>query len=941
MKTVIQLLIFCFPIFLSAQTNKLTIKGHVMDTTNDVLIGATVMLLDSKDSSLLSYARTDLNGDFIIKNVKRQEYLLKITYVGYIPYLNLISSQSPDLIDLKDIRLKEISKELMEVVIKAAKAPMTIRGDTIEYDASTFKVPAGSSVEDLLKRLPGIEVDQDGSIKAEGRSVTKVTVDGKRFFGTDPKAATKNLPAEGISKVQVFNTESEEKKLTGFDSKAPDKTMNLQLKDEFKKGGFGKIVAGIGTQNTKELKGNFNRFNEKEQISLLGMGNNTGRNGLSWNDYQDFRGSESSNWDDGGDFGFSNGGRRYIFFSDDDEDGGGLMSSFWGNNNYGFPENYTGGLNYNYDHKKNKFSGMYYYDQKGLVTESNSISKTFLKDEIVNNNSSNLGNKVNRNHKLDLRFEKEIDSLNTFIANLNGSIANRNNVFNGWSDNERIIGSSNTSRFDNLQIRENLLLRGNTIFRKKFKKKGRSLGLSASYFSSASNSDFYQKSDIVFYKIKGTVDSSQTINQSIASKSSKQQLNANAMYTEPLSKKIFWTTFYNFQNSNETIDRNVFDIKQNEPVNNDSLTRNFDNKILINRLGSYLRYAYKGVNVSVGVAYQLFNIKSDFKAGPSANIFGNVNRSYNSLLPNFNVSLDLKGKYLDFGYSADAKEPSLRNLQPIIDNSNPLYINIGNPNLIPEINHEINVGFNSFNPATFINFGLYSGFTISENQFVTSQIVDNNFITTSKTINLSGGQFLYSGINFGFPIIKNKFTINMNYSPGYGKSQAIVNDIKNITNTIRNRISLRVNLTPKEQFSCYLNSSLSMNDTKYNINTSQNQRIIEQSYSLELNAKLFWGIYSNNSFKYSINQNNRFNFYQEIPILNMSLSKLFLKENRGEIRISIYDVFNKTLGINQFANVNSVSSNINQSLARYAMLSFTYNIKGIKATTKSSNNWWN
>ena len=141
---------------------------------------------------------------------------------------------------------------------------------------------------------------------------------------------------------------------------------------------------------------------------------------------------------------------------------------------------------------------------------------------------------------------------------------------------------------------------------------------------------------------------------------------------------------------------------------------------------------------------------------------------------------------------------------------------------------------------------------MTENQFVTSQIVDNNYITTSKTINLSGGQFLYSGINFWFPIVKNKFTVNLNYSPGFGKSQAIVNDIKNITNTLRNRISLRVNITPKEQFSCYLNSSFSMNDTKYNINTSQNQRIIEQSYSLELNAKLFWGIYSNNSFKYSI-----------------------------------------------------------------------------------------
>jgi len=939
MKTYFTIIIIAFQFISFSQSNRLTIKGHVTDTLNESLIGATIMLLDTKDSSLLSYARTDLNGDFVVKGVKKQAYLMKITYVGYIPYLFNISSDAPDMIELKEIKLKEIAKELMEVVIKAAKAPMTIRGDTIEYDASTFKVPPGSTVEDLLRKLPGIEVDQDGAIKAEGRNVTKVTVDGKRFFGSDPKAATKNLPAEGISKVQVFNTESEEKKLTGYDSKQPDKTMNLQLKDEYKKGSFGKVVAGIGTENTAELKGNINKFNEKEQISILGMGNNTGRNGLSWNDYQDFRGSESSNWDDGGDFGF-NGGRRFYFF-DDDEDDASIMPRFWGGNNYGFPENYSGGLNYNYDHKKNKFSGMYFYDQKGLSSLSNSISQTFLSNETIDNKTNKKGNNVNKSHKLDLRFEKEIDSLNTFITNVNGIYSNRAINNNGLSKNIRSIENSNVTYTENLQNRENQLIRANVIYRKKFRTKGRSLGLSTSFYGSSTNSDINQKSSIEFFKTLGTIDSVRNIDQSIVSNSTKNQLNINGIYTEPLSKKFFWTTFYNFSNKNEKINRDVSDVIQNELVINDSLTRSFDNIIRMNRLGSYIRFANKGINISAGLAYQNFHLKSDYHAGPTANIIGNVNRSFDVFTPNINMSLDLKGKYVNLGYSADANEPSLRNLQPIVDNSNPLFITVGNPNLIPQVNHELYLSFNSFNPATFINYGIYSGLIFMENQFVSSQIVDQNFITTSKMINQNGGREFYAGANFGFPIVKNKFTVNLNYSPGYNRNIAYVNDIRNVANTLRNRISMRINVTPHENLSCYINSSLSLNDTKYNINTSQNQQIIEQNYSLEFNMKLFWGIYSNNSLRYSISQNKRFNFYQEIPILNLSISKLILKENRGEVRLSVYDVFNRTKGINQFANAYSVSTTINASLAQYAMLSFTYNIKGIKATTKNNNFWWN
>ena len=213
-----------------------------------------------------------------------------MSFVGFIPFQQNLAPSPTDVNDLGVLKMKPITKELLEVVIRAAKAPLSIRGDTIEYNTSSFKVPPGSTVEDLLRRLPGIEVDADGNIKAQGKDVSKLYVDGKTFFGNDPKAATKSLGAETISKVQVFNEKSEQSKLTGVDDGKKEKAMNLELKEEYKKGRFGKITAAIGNQERWAARGNYNRFNKTEQMSIIGYGNNINQTGLNWDDYGEFKG---------------------------------------------------------------------------------------------------------------------------------------------------------------------------------------------------------------------------------------------------------------------------------------------------------------------------------------------------------------------------------------------------------------------------------------------------------------------------------------------------------------------------------------------------------------------------------------------------------------------------------------------------------------------------
>jgi hypothetical protein len=223
--------------------SRVTIKGVVADTTGELTAFATVMLLNPKDSTLVNFTRSGNEGDFSFKNVKNSAYLIKVSYVGHLPLQQYLPASTTEVNDVGTLKIKPITSELLEVVVKAAKATLSIRGDTIEYDASSFKVPPGSTVEDLLRRLPGIDVDADGNIKAQGKDVKRVYVDGKTFFGDDPKAATKNLGAETISKVQVYNESSEQSKLTGVEDGKKEKAMNLELKEEYKKGSFGKVTA--------------------------------------------------------------------------------------------------------------------------------------------------------------------------------------------------------------------------------------------------------------------------------------------------------------------------------------------------------------------------------------------------------------------------------------------------------------------------------------------------------------------------------------------------------------------------------------------------------------------------------------------------------------------------------------------------------------------------
>ena len=627
----------------SQNPSKIIIQGVIADTLGEDLPFATVMLLNPKDSALINFTRSDDKAAFSFKNIKNTNYLLKISYVGYLPYQQYLDPSVNELNDLGSIKIKPITQELLEVVIRTAKAPLSIRGDTIEYNASSFKVPPGSTVEDLLRRLPGIDVDADGNIKAQGKDVKKLYVDGKTFFGDDPKAATKNLDANIISKVQVFTEKSEQAKLTGIDDGKKDKAMNLELKEEFKKGAFGKLSAAVGTSDRWAARGNYNRFNKKEQFSILGFANNINQTGVNWEDYGEFKGQNSFNNNDNGDFGFNSGGNYRYFSSDDSE------IPF---NNYdgrGFTKNAGSGVNYNYDNKKTKLSSSYFYNQTQLNLDQFSKRQTFLKDSSFYSTDTTGKSDFRSNHSVAARFEHEFDSTNTMIVkgNLRFSQNNGATLQNQLFTNGNNI-NTNSLYLNNGNDLNSLRFTSAAIFRHKFKKKGRSLAVSGGY--NDSNSDGTENLFSINKFFQATTFTEQ-VRQLNTNANTTKQLKSSVLYTEPLSKKFFWESFYNFSNTNNQVNRQVNNPeKNNERV--DNLSVFYDNNVQFNRLGSSIRYAYEGVNITAGLAAQQLNLNGKYSIDENLPLLtAPIKKDYFNWTPNLTVNIELpKNKYFNFNY---------------------------------------------------------------------------------------------------------------------------------------------------------------------------------------------------------------------------------------------------------------------------------------------------
>ncbi|MCS7037782.1 MAG: outer membrane beta-barrel protein [Saprospiraceae bacterium] len=907
--------------------SRITLKGVVAtDTVGEPAALATVMLLNPADSTLVTFARSDAQGAFAFKNIRNTAYLLKISYVGYLPYQQHLSPAESETVDLGRLTLKPIQRELMEVVIRTAKAPLFIRGDTIEYDATMFKVPPGSTVEDLLRRLPGIEVDEAGNIKAQGRDVRRVYVDGKTFFGSDPKLATKNLGAETISKVQVFDEKSEIARLLGIDDGKEERAMNLELKEEYKKGAFGKATLAGGSDERWASRASYNRFDDRHQFSLIGYGNNINETGVNWEDYSEFKGQGTFQALDGDDFGFG-GMPTGIYFSTAEAD---LLNYFDGR---GFTRNAGGGVNYNFDNKKTKANASYVYNQTFLDLEEFARRDNFLNTGAFSNTDTLGRNSFRGNHRIQTRFEHNFDSLNVLV--LKGDLRLSRSEDDErrqqrFFDSDASTSTINRIRADNGADQQVWMLNTSAVFRHRFRKPGRAFALSAGYNQEVSDQRerFFSQNQlfIPFERLEQL----RTRNLNDAD---GRQFKSSALYSEPLGERWFWQTFANARYSENDANRQVRAPDRGD-ARVDSLSVFYGFAEQYYRLGSSIRYLVEGFNATIGLAGQQLALNGRFARDRDLPLLAPpIRRTFEDLIPYASIEVEPTDNLsFDIEYTYRVSAPSFANLQPIPIFTNPAFQSIGNPQLGPERAHNFEFSTFYWDDASFASMGFRFDARWFESQIVYNQRVERSdslgIITFTRPENVAGGQSLWSYWWGNVPIVKNRLSVSFGGNAGRHLTPAFVNDVRNETDDRNWGLNASINFTPGSKLFFSANGDADFNNISYSIQSDLNQRIRSYSAGASVKWEFVSKTFFESNFNYRFFSNPTFDFRQEVPIVNASVRRLLGPKNRMEMRLAAFDLLNRRITVNQRGTQNFITTSVAPTLARYFMLSVSYNFRG-------------
>jgi outer membrane receptor protein involved in Fe transport len=902
-------IIFLFLMSYSAFAQKLTIQGSVIDSTAKPLDYATVMLLNAKDSSLATFDRTNEQGFFALKNVNPANYLLKITFVGYAPFTKPIDNQAVGLLDLGKIQLQGMSKELATIVVEGEKSPVTIKKDTIEFNAGSFKTKPNAAVEDLLKKLPGVQVERDGTVRAQGEVVRRVTVDGKDFFGRDPKMATQNLPADAVEKVQVFDRKSDQTAFSGIDDGQREKTINLELKEKNKKGFFGNLMAGAGTNQRFESKANLSRFSKTTQLSFIGMGNNVNQQGFSLDEYLNFSGELQRAMAGGG---------RGVRLQIDGNSQSGIPLNF-GGRNYGIMQTWAGGLNFNHQfNKKTEINGSYFYNSLRHQINREVLRQNFLPTGDFTLRQNSRQNNRNQNHRLNWTLEHKIDSMNSIRWNTN--VSYNDNTTQNESDNRTLNNeqvAENEGFRNTLSDGTALNLNSTFLYRHRFAKKGRTISSTLNFGLNGLASEGTLQAQNRFL---GNNPFTQNFNQTNTQANDLWSYGANVSFTEPIAKRKYVEFNYSFQKNINQVNREVFDLVNENAEFNPLLSNQFNSNYTYHRVGSNFRVNKKKYNFATGLSFQNTNLTGDLIL---LNV--NIDRNFANILPNFRFNYDFSNsKRLDFNYETSVQIPSIQQLQPVIDNSDPLNIYIGNPNLRPEYVHRANFNFSSFDPINFVSFFGTINSTYSTNRITMAQNIDERFVRTSTPVNLRDNLFITSNLSFGFPIKKLSSRINLSNNNSLMRGINLLNERENRFKQQTIGGNVRYEYNYKEAFSIAFSADLSQQKTVYEGNNAQNQEFLNQTYTAETNLTLPWGVQVAGMFDYLIYRSQTTNFAQEIPFLNLSISKFMLKAKAGELKFSVVNLLDRNIGINQNAQINFIEQETITSLNRYFMVSFTY-----------------
>lgn len=885
--------LFClFAIALFAQ--KTTISGVLVDDENLPLPGATIMLLNSTDSTLIHFTSTDTEGKFRFKNIAPPPYILNTNYLGLVPVYQPIEATGESEIILEPILMQTSSNFLKEVQVQADHLPLQITKDTISYNPDAFQTQPNAVVEELLKKLPGIEVQQDGTIKAQGEDVKNIYVDGKEFFGDDPRMATKNLPAKALKKVKVYDKKSESSEFTGIDDGIREKTIDLQLKEEFKQGLFGTVEAGGGTDSRYRGKASVNRFSKETQVSFLGQINNVNEQGFTWSDYSNFSGGSFR----GGSINISEGGAGGT---------GGVTNTG------------AAGLNFNYQkNKKFNVRSSYFYNGVKTLRDQNVFRQTLFPNPYQSASQTESTNK-NTTHSINLNSEINPDSLQQIQASVRFSGGDGSYLSDGILQN--LTGNSEVeSRSTNFNSSESsqLSFNGYLQYLRRLNKLGRNATVSLSYgINNQDNNRFLDA--LNEYLI---TQDEEIIRQLRFIDNNRNTLDGTITFTEPLKKKRYLEASYQYSDSKNDYDQRVTDDETGESV--PGLTNFYISRFSYHRPGVGFRYGGTVHNVSMGVSYQLADL-----IGNISNMDIDIRQQYNAFLPRASWRYDIgNGKNLRLNYNTNLSAPSITQLSPVIDNSDPLRLYQGNPNLDAEYSHNISLGFNSFSQFTSTNFFISSWMTLTNNRIINSRTIDEQFTEISTPINIDSEKRFNVYASYGRPLKLIHSRVNFDLNGGYTRSQNSINNSLLDINRWNRTAGIRITNMNSNVLEYYLSASLTFNNTYYPEDKSLDQQTLQQNYAASVTVTLFKKWRLAGSYSLGVFTSDQFEEPQTLPLLGFTASRYLLPGDKLQLQLSMFDALDLNRGISQSSNLNYIEDIRSNSIGRYLMLSAIYNIRG-------------
>lgn len=930
---------------LSAHCQGYTVDGVITDSyDNSTLMSAIVKLIPRTDSTQWVGAETDTAGKFVFTNVSNGSYRIQVSYIGYQLTEVKLKVASADK-HLGKVAMPRTGNTLKDVPIVARQDRVTQKADTTEYNANAYKVNPDANAEDLVTKMPGITSD-NGTVKAHGETVQKVYVDGKEFFGDDATLALKNLPAEIIDKVQVFDKWSDQAQFTGFDDGNSQKAINITTKRGRNNGVFGKIYAGYGYLDDSRYNAGaiINWFDGDRRLSVLGMSNNINVQNFSTQDLLGVVGSSSQR---GGGFSGGGGGRRGGGGGGGMPGGGGgasqAVNNFLVGSQGGISTTHSAGLNYSDvlgKKKKVKITGSYFFNLTDNQSNTDLTRQYFnAGDSSTYYTESNNTKSRNINHRVNLRIEYAMDSMNKliFTPKLNLQQNNQTNNILGQTTlaQTEFLGQSNSSYYAH---NFGYTLSGDILYQHKFKKPRRTLSIDVNGSFNDKKGNTSLTSENLF---ASTSDSTLTDQQATVLNNS-YTVSGNITYTEPAGKTGMVMLNYspsNTWNHSNKETHNYDTLTNSYNLLDTVLTNKFDNIYMTHKAGAGYRFATKQMNFMVGVNGQ-YAYLSGSEVFP---VSFTTKRTFINVLPGamFTYKFSTTSNLRIF-YRTSTNPPSVTQLQNVIDNSNPLLLSTGNPDLKQAYTHSLVVRYGLTNQKKAQSFFAFLGATYTQQYIGNSTVIaerdtmlQNDVILhagsqLSQPVNLNGSLNANAFLTYGFPIDKIKCNMNFNAGATYARTPSLINGITNTANTynVSGGAVLSSNISEDVDFT--ISYSGNYNIVKNSLQTSSNNNYYSHTVNAKFNYQFWKGFVFNTALQNKLYAGVAQGFNQDIFLWSASLGYKFLKDKSLEAKVGVNDILNQNTGVTRTVNETYVEDSRTQVLKRYLLVTVTYTLRYFK-----------